>query len=161
MKKSYLEFIKVLDEWREDKTQRHRLALYRCTFNGCEKLVKRDHSQVKRNRILSCGCLKVYVDRTKSLGSGTGRLPRNYADKKLGQFQILEMIEKKHDDRVMWRAICLECGTIVEVDSKQIQRGNSPCRCRTSRHLHASNRKRRIQNMLADIKFYEENPDFK
>lgn len=161
---SYLELVEVLDEWYVTggtggrRIRKSRLALYRCTFHDCGKLVKRRQDCVRRKHVRSCGCYHSFVSKQSPLDGSKSR--KKHAGKQIGRFQVLELIGTK-GAHSLWRAICLECGTPVEVTSHQIAGDASPCHCRHKPIAVLNGKKKRIRNMLKDIQFYQENPGFK
>jgi hypothetical protein len=159
-KVSYMELVEVLDEWYVatggKRKQKHRLALYRCTFNGCGKLVKRRQGEVRNKHVQSCGCYGAFLSKTQD-GSANRK---DYAGKQIGRFHILDLIGSK-SGFALWRAICLECATHVEITSQQIHNDYSPCHCHQKPMAILNGRKARIRNMLRDIQFYKENPALK
>jgi hypothetical protein len=160
-KVSYLELVKVLNEWYETggtggkRRRKARLALYRCTFNGCGTLVKHRQTDVQTKHVRSCGCYHRFVSRNMALSGDSSR--KNYTDTTVGRFRVFCLIGNK-GGYSLWRAICLECQREIEITSKQIQDDCSPCYCRLQRAAILNGRRRRIKNMLSDIEFYTTHP---
>jgi hypothetical protein len=124
-KVSYLVFIRNLDERLLLLCgKKSRLALYRCTFNGCGLEVKKPPAEVNNKKLISCGC---YARARKKIGGGTHNATNDYSGKTMGRFEILHFAgmkvygQKRH---ALWRAICLEClagGRDFQSDSRRCQ----------------------------------------
>jgi hypothetical protein len=147
---SYLQLIRVLDEWiatpsKNFPHQRTRLALYACTYNGpgCVGETKQRPSNVTNKNVVSCGCYKRHQRKIKPPGR------KNYAGKTIGRFHVLHLIGVKRTDCI-WAAICLACGKQIEISSLAIGRNYSSCRCRQRRSRVRRNWERRLQERLRD-----------
>jgi hypothetical protein len=134
---SYLKYVQPLDEWHYYKHGRTRVALFRCTYKDCGKLVKRIPAEVNNKTYVSCGCKKKDYIKTKL----SQRC--NYAGKIVGRWRIIAHIGKKRG-YLLWSAICLECGEKIEISTEQISRDMSPCRCRQKRAMIKWGREYRI-----------------
>ena len=147
---SYLQLIRVLDEWiatpsKNFPHRRTRLALYACTYHGpgCVGETKQRPSNVNNKNVVSCGCYK----RHELKANPNAR--KDYAGKTIGRFHVLHLIGVKKTDCI-WAAICLDCGKQIEITSLEIGRNYSSCHCRQRRSLVRGNLERRLQERLRD-----------
>jgi hypothetical protein len=144
---NYLRFVQHLEEWRVYSSGRNRLALYHCNYDGpdCQGQCKQVPSDVRNNKVVSCGCYKKLCCKTHP------RRRADYAGKTIGRFQVLHLVGTRGDadhPLSLWKATCLDCGKEVELTSTDIRRNVSSCRCLFDRTQQRKGWDRRVRHRL-------------
>jgi len=94
-------------------------VVWRCQCE-CGNITEVSASNLRNGNTKSCGCLHKIAGK-KRIHSLTGQV--------FGCLTVLEPTEKRSNGSVVWRCQC-ECGNVVEVTAKRLQRGMNPsCGC--------------------------------